>query len=489
MDKFDQFIAHHPKEIIARKELITATMDGIVRLQRIRAYTRIAKIIFMLAGVVFAIQWLQNDLLYLLQLPLNKFTFIKSQGGLYIQALIESLPKSQLLTLTILGILWISWKYIETLSSVTRIKRREMTMKIINTTPRLVIASTVLFLFAVGISGYSYAQKVEQKKLELLREHINQLGRKEFATNQVLGPCGKDGQNLTNQYEIKKGVVLSTADATNIISAYCNSSVAEKFLTHVFPNQMNTKQESNTTTIVFRIVEKNNTRIIAVQPDASYDPKPAIQEFSISADTKVYKNNEPASLDDVTKDSIVMFAMQYTYGTEPGGDPIKRKTLGIYVLPADPLFKWYSLTLQNSVTQIQTCTGNPLDRCNFTGAIDLFPSGGGEGNTRNPLFIPQPNEIDKEIAGALTEIGSQAVKLKTSSGRVFTINFASDPVEAFNSKRSQYYENKSIKLGDTLLVRYFETANQHATTIQTSQIFNAVLMIEVINKTDPIKKY
>jgi len=89
----------------------------------------------------------------------------------------------------------------------------------------------------------------------------------------------------------------------------------------------------------------------------------------------------------------------------------------------------------------------------------------------------------------LTEIGEKSIKIKTSSGRVFTINFDSDPVSEFNRDRAQYYNNKLVGLGDTILVTYTELSNQHATTIATDKIFNAVVMLEVVNKTDPVKKY
>jgi len=174
-------------------------------------------------------------------------------------------------------------------------------------------------------------------------------------------------------------------------------------------------------------------------------------------------------------------------GTSAAYNGQSSTVLGLYILPPTPDFHWYSM--QNLLTQIQYCTGNPNDTCSFTGSIDFFPSGGGEANTINPAVTSDRSLQNKEIAGVITEIASTYTVIKSSSGRLFTVNFGSNPAAEFNRDRSQGYNGQQVKVGDTLLVRYLEAADQHATTIPQGHVFNAVLMIEFLGKSDPIKKY
>lgn len=484
MDKFDQLLKDNPVITTPKHGLASDTMNILVRIKRIIFYRRLISGICVLAAALFILKWISNDVFYLLQLIIYKFTVVSIQGNLYLQALLESLPKPQLLALLVSGLIWIVWRRFETLFANIRINN----MTILKITPRLLVFSTILVTLALGVSGYTYAQKIEQKKLELLREHINQSGRKEFNTNLEAQECGIANQNLTNQYEIKKDANVSSKAAKNIIRAYCNNSAAEKFLDNIFPMN-DTALHSNSHTIVFHVISVDDNELTVQEPSVSYNPSPGYQHFTFSNETYIYNDGKLATSKKIKSGDIVMLSVSRTYASEQGGDPVDTKVLGVYILPPTPDFKWYDLSLQHSVTQIQTCTGNPQDRCSFTGSIDLFPIGGGEGNVRNPAFVDKPTHVEKEIAGSLSEISDKAVKIKTSSGRTFTINFGSNPVEEFNRERSKYYENKTIKKGDTIIVRYFEPEDQNSTVIAGNQIFNAVLMLEIINKTDPIKKY
>jgi hypothetical protein len=342
----------------------------------------------------------------------------------------------------------------------------------------------LIVLTALGFAGYSYAQKTERQNLELLREHINQSGRKEFEINVPAQKCNTEyKENLTNQFEIKKGTTLSTVDAKKVIEAACNQAVAQKFLSSIgIEGPDNT---STATWMVSQVVEKTENTLTLKTPDATTTTFP----FMINEDTKVYKDAVVVPLSTLKAGDIIFPLVVTQYANAKGGDPLKSVIIGLSILPDAPAFEWYNLSLQNSVTQIQTCNGNPQDRCSFTGSIDFFPSGGGEANTRNPFYTQSEDGEIKEITGVLTEIRDTQVTIRTSSGRNFTIIFGSDPVSEFNRDGAKYYNNDKVTLGDTLWVTYDEPAVMHATTIHTNQIYNAVLMVEFIDKTKHIEKY
>lgn len=492
MDKLDILLHKQPITVPTRENLTRDTLVSIKQIKRIRFARRMMLGVLAIMSILFIAKWLNNDLVYLLQLVLTKFTFIKIQSGLYIAAFVESLPKQQFFLMIIAGILWYCWRRFETFFNHSRItiKKQTLAMKLIRLTPQLLILNTFVIIIAIGLTGYSYAQKNDQLKLQILRESINQTGRKELEINVSPEQCdATNNPNLTNLYEIKKDANLHTSDAVNVIEAACNNSETEKFLHQNFPSKMNSLFEDNATTIVSQVVEKNGDNLLIKPPSVSYNLNPDPIRYTLSKNTKVYKEKKLVPLASIKKGDIIMLLNKFQYESKEGGDPISTRVLGVYILPQDPEFSWYNLSLQHAVTQIETCPGNPNDRCTFTGSIDFFPSGGDEGNTKNELFVQSSDGTTKEIAGVLTEITDRSVKIKTSSNRIFTINFGSNPTKDFNRDRAQYYNNDKVTLGDTLLVTYSEIADSHSTTINTDQIFNAVLMLETINKTDTIKKY
>ena len=225
MDNLDKQLFANPIKTSVRKTITDDTLDAMIQVKRARLIQRIITVGFIVMALLFILKWLSNDIFYLSQLLFNKFTLIKMQSNLYLAAVLESLPKQQLFILIIVGSLWIGWKRFETFLLHNRT---------IYMTSRLIVGSTVILITALGFAGYSYAQKTEQQKLELLKEHINASGRKEFETNIDTSGCNltasTNNPNLINQYEVKKGTSLSSDDVKRIIEAACNNTEAEKFL-------------------------------------------------------------------------------------------------------------------------------------------------------------------------------------------------------------------------------------------------------------------
>jgi hypothetical protein len=502
MDKLDTLLQQNPPKILVRKNLTTDTLAAVIQIKRVRLARRMLVGLLVIAVILLLAKWWDNDLGYFLQLALYKFSFIKNQSSIYLAALIESLPKQHLFIITMASVLWFAWRGVETFLLHNRITntRQTLAMKMIRLTPRLLIVNTLVVITAIGVAGYSYAQKTEQEKLQILREHVNQSGRTEFEINKSTEckiSASTNDPNLTNSFEIKKSASLSPEDAKKVIEASCLQAEAENFLYQAFyvPNpekEQIKKIPSDThtsTSIVYYIIDRTDIEIVVEPPQVNSKVKLPNEIFTLTEETKVYKNNTLVPQSTLAKGDIVMLFNEYEPQKTQTSEPTRITTLGVFILPAQPEFKWHSLSFEHPLTQIKTCEGNPQDRCSFTGSIDFFPSGGGEGNTTNPLYVYNSDSEMKEIAGVLTEISETSVKIKSSSGRIFTIEFGSNPTEDFNRDRSQNYNSEKVAIGDTLLIRYSEPLDQHATTINTNQIFNAVLMIEFGGKTKPIKKY
>ena len=104
-----------------------------------------------------------------------------------------------------------------------------------NLTPRLVALIATLATLVLGTSAYAIAQKVQQHKLEILRQSVNTTGRAELQTNIVAGQCNTGNHpSLTGQYEIKRNASITPADATQIINARCTEADAADTLRQSF---------------------------------------------------------------------------------------------------------------------------------------------------------------------------------------------------------------------------------------------------------------
>jgi hypothetical protein len=99
----------------------------------------------------------------------------------------------------------------------------------------------------------------------------------------------------------------------------------------------------------------------------------------------------------------------------------------------------------------------------------------------------------KEIMGRISASSGAQLTLTTTLGTTFTVNFPVDPLTTFNTQRSQYYQNMTIGLGDTIYVWYTESQGQSSTSIRADQLFRSSLILRDSNlKANPdaaLQKY
>lgn len=157
-----------------------------------------------------------------------------------------------------------------------------------------------------------------------------------------------------------------------------------------------------------------------------------------------------------------------------------KATLVAVVKLSQPI-RYYDQHAWSSLTEIIPCQGNPNDDC-LTGnaaAIDLYQD---FGNT-------DPNAQMKEIQGFITAINGPSVTIKSSSGSLFTITTPTDIVTDFNTNRSAGYNNKTVKIGSGLSVRYMENPKQHSKAIPGTSTLSVQLQLEMVSKGGPINAY
>jgi hypothetical protein len=339
------------------------------------------------------------------------------------------------------------------------------------------------------------AQAVQQHQLEILRQYINDTGRTQLQTNLRDGDCSTGGQSSsTNQFEIKRGATITAAEAAKIIKATCLESHATDTLRQAFAIPQNASGTGGSATdstsiwMVAQVAKVSGDKLTLLMPTSIQDGAPSQQTVSLASSAKVFKDGAKTTLKALRKGDLVLTINRMKYASASGGYPTSNSVVGLVILPSDPELKWYGSAYRAQLTPITMCEGNSVDECSFTGSIDFFPSGGGEDNAANPA-LPTGSGVMKEISGTITEIAPTHTKISTSSGRIFQINFGSNPAADFNRDRMQNYGNDPVEVGDKLLVRYREPADRHGTTIARDHIFNAVLAVEFAGKDKPIKQY
>ncbi len=500
MDNLDKLLQKNELKAKARESLTEDTLILISEIKSVKTIQKKLAFTFFVLVFIFITKWLSNDILFLINLAITKYTFVRSQMFLYFEALLESIPRFQFFAILFTSILWLGWKRFETFIQHTRItSKKTFAMKIMKMTPRLLIASILLVGTVLGFSGYTYAQKEEQKKLEILKEYVNATGRVELDTNyeeECKSSLGDYLQNRTNKFEIKQGSGLSAGDAQKILEANCLVRNARMFIKDKFSSgKQNSSSYEHMILGESKIIELSKNTITIEFSNVPEKIQIPSEEYTVTNNTKIYKNQILTSKESLKKGDIVIVIGEHGDRENTDKALISKEALGVYVLPEQPEFKWYNPMLIYSLTQIQHCEGNPDDRCSFTGSIDLFPSGAGEGNFFNPKFTPlefpptKNSPVIKEIAGSLIEINDKYVKIKSSSGRELTVNFQSNPIDYFNKNISQNHNNLKIELGDTIMVRYAEAHDEHSVIIENKQIMNAVFVIEVTLKYDSVEKY
>lgn len=131
--------------------------------------------------------------------------------------------------------------------------------------------------------------------------------------------------------------------------------------------------------------------------------------------------------------------------------------------------------LPDETSSSHPCAGNSGMTCISAPSIDFYP-GGSEGAS-NPAYKGSLGD-GKEIMGRISAHNGTSLVLTAANGNAFSVEFPVDPIETFNTQRSQYYQGVTVGKGDVVYVWYTEAPGQSSTTIQASQLYSSSLILK-----------
>lgn len=355
----------------------------------------------------------------------------------------------------------------------------------LNQLPRFaVLMFAVVFLTLFGGTTYAmYKILWAQPKVTIQTPTTNQFGRTQAIASAA--NCGNQKDETT--FEIKQGNKLNPSEISKILQARCELEVIRNWSGEKDPTDATSRKPAQGTV---------QSSMIMVYPTASEVKSIDTTKLTLSAnndtpettltlakDTQYIVDNHLSTKDQIQPKDPVLYVQKITtkdtttkdasghYNT--AGIPIAKKTT--YVIKTNLPFEYYNLSSQNLVAQREECMGNPSDTCVQTQLVDVYYSSTSKQSSKTHL-----------IQGMLIEHIGNSIKLKSSSGRIFTLTTPSDIVMNFNQNKSANYNNSKIEKGDLLQVMYVA---DNTTNLDSTQIISIQLALDMVKKTDSIQKY
>lgn len=368
------------------------------------------------------------------------------------------------------------------------------------------IAIALILLTAVSLGSAVYALvRYVPNLVKITSSATTPRGTKEYWAPAFAG-CTSNG---TRKFERNKDAAqLSDADVQKLIKARCEENVIESFPSHAWPTYGTHK------------VWKNGDTIYYARPDAIGTLQTAsatsitVNESATSSQLKTYKV-QPGQQITVYYDGVKVplsslhandsvriitrvsevytkpqrldpsLSIQYTQPANHS-QPVVVGVIGIIKL-SQPL-QYYG-SMQNDLTELPPCIGNAGEYCPSTASIDVYPREGGEGATNPSLVDPDPSR-NREISGIVTVLNSATLKLKSSSGKIYTVNVPSNGFADYNIHYAPGYgDDATLRVGTTISVLYNVPAGKSAQVIAPSQIINVRLLLDGDVKQGSAKQY
>lgn len=377
-------------------------------------------------------------------------------------------------------------------------KKETFTMKLRHLPKLAVLAIAIAALAIVG--GTTYAV------YKVLWEHpsvlVNEPTTNQFGRTQVIASF----ENCTNQseettFEIKRGSTLDASEIGKILQARCELealrdwSGANKPPRGPDPSIQQTEGTSSDTSVIVspvasKVVSIDSTSLVLTGDEYNTPKDPLV----LTPQTQYIVSNHEVRADEIHPGDTVLYVHDVTYdyvtkktvtGYNTSGHATKEVTT--HVIKVDLPFEYYGPGKQNQIAKRESCMNNPQDSCVQTAAIDLYEdySGGIKG------FDDPANSTKeyREIQGVITEHEGSTVKIKSSSGRTFTLTTPSDIITRFNQARSASYNGITVAPGDLLIVRYIVDKTDNGLILEGLQINSVQVALNMIQKGDPLQKY
>jgi hypothetical protein len=355
-----------------------------------------------------------------------------------------------------------------------------------------IIAIAIGALLVISTGAYAAYQLLWPKpQVTVSQPTTSANGREEVSLS--FSQCGDT--HLADRYELKRNATITADQIAGVVTAQCELQAIDSWAHQVFPNdtlQGEPSREDPTKPYdSARVMTSMATHIKTADVSSvtfvgltNYGQAGEIT-VSTNKDTRYIVDRAEATADKITASDPVVYITSNTVHVVPSSDCTKMHCNSSGTTTASTLvavvklslpFEDYDQFAWQSLTEKQNCWGNEQDTClsGSIGSIDLYM------NTTNSNSV---GGVIKEIQGVITKSDMDSVTIQGSSGDIFTIKSTTDIVGDYNTKRASQYNNQTVKVGSSLIVRYYEKKTDHNRVISTN-LLSMGLRLEMVSKAN-----
>jgi hypothetical protein len=357
--------------------------------------------------------------------------------------------------------------------------------------PRIAIVAIALgALVVVSTGAYAAYQLLWAKpEVHVIESKTSVSGRDEV----LLSTSGCDTTSST-RYELKKGATIEADRISAVVQAHCELQAIENWaqqsygdramadLNGLENNSKPVRQTIVVTSMATHLQMKQENSLTFAGLDKYGWPKNTLKA---DKNVKYIVDGKNSTADEIKEGDPVVYvatgniSMTRNQNGSIDTDNNPERTL-VAVIKLSMPFEDYDQFAWQSLSERETCYGNPNDDCVAGGAsIDLYMGGGNAGISGNTIM--------KEIQGNVVGLNKYKTSIRSSSGTIFTVTTPTDVISDYNmNKAGRYYNNQKVILGSSISVQYAEDKNAQATEISASYMR---FQIELVSKGDPVKAY
>jgi hypothetical protein len=354
----------------------------------------------------------------------------------------------------------------------------------------IAIAIGALLIISTGVYA-AYQLLWPKPQVTVSQPTISTNGREEVSLS--FSQCGNT--HLADRYELKRNATITADQIAGVVTAQCELQAIDSWAHQAFPNDTlqgdpsrgdSTKPYDSTRVMTsmathVKTVDESSVTFIGL---TNYGQAGEVT-VSANKNTRYIIGGVDATADKITTTDPVVYITSNTIHIVPSSDCTKMHcnssgtttaSMLVAVVKLSMPFADYDQFAWQSLTEKQNCMGNEQDTClsGSIGSIDLYM------NTTDSNDV---GGVIKEIRGVITKIDMDSVTIQGSSGDSFTIKSTTDIVGDYNTKRASQYNNQTVKVGSSLIVRYYEKDTEHSRLI-TTNLFSMGLQLEMVGKAD-----
>jgi hypothetical protein len=418
-------------------------------------------------------------------------------SGVLAEARLKKYASNHVFTDKVMNSLQSSAIFTQQIRSMNVNKKETFIMKLKHLPKLAIVAIAIAALAVTGGTTYAlYKVLWERPSVSVNESTTNQFGRTQVIAS--FENCANQSNETT--YEIKRGSTLDPSEIGKILQARCEIEVlrewsgANEMPKGPDPSIREAEGTSSATSVMLspgasKVVRLDATTL-ALDGDKNSTPE---KPLTLSPETEFIVSNHQVEMDAIQKGDTVLYVKDHSYEfvtkkTDTGYDTSTRNTGDVisHVIKVELPAEYYASEKQSQIAERKPCMNNTQDSCLQTSAIVLYEDYSGSLKGFN-----DPNNAIKEyrdIQGIITEHNGATVKIKSSSGRIFTITTPTDIITEYNQNRGV---NRGITIapGDLLMMHYIVNKTDDGLSPEGLEINSVYLALDKIQKGDPDQKY